>query len=95
MSEPSLEQLVADSDVVVREWETFQQDDPVAVHEHLAKLRMLAVYLNAHLGKHALPISAVRGDRSKSSSPTSARATTAYIRILLVSTCLQRFSREY
>jgi hypothetical protein len=46
---PTLEQLAAESDSLVREWESLPKDDPDAVREHLAKLRALAVYLNAHV----------------------------------------------
>jgi hypothetical protein len=49
------EQLIVEVDALVREWEDLCKDDPDAVREHLAKLRAVAVYLNAQLVSPALP----------------------------------------
>ena len=49
------EQLAAGPDARVREWEALRKDDPEVVAEHLAKLRALAVYLNANVVRSTVP----------------------------------------
>lgn len=48
MRVPTPEQLNTDSEALLREWQELPKDDADAVAEHLAKLRALASYLNAH-----------------------------------------------
>ena len=47
--QPQSADVSAETDSLLREWETLRKDDPDAVAEHLAKLRALAVYLNAQV----------------------------------------------
>jgi hypothetical protein len=49
------QQSVGDSESLRREWENLRKDDPDAVSDHLAKLRVLAIYLNAQVVKSVVP----------------------------------------
>ena len=49
------EQIAADSELLLREWDALAKDDPNAVRRHLAKLRTLAVYLNAQMVSPEIP----------------------------------------
>jgi hypothetical protein len=54
MACPSVEPLGADVESLQRD-ALMLRDDPEALLEHLARLRQLAVYLNAHLLSPAIP----------------------------------------
>jgi hypothetical protein len=49
------EQLAVDTESLLQEWESLRKDDPDAVREHLAKLRTVAVYLNARIVSPDIP----------------------------------------
>ena len=49
------EQLAVDTESLLQEWESLRKDDPDAVREHLAKLRTVALYLNARIVSPDIP----------------------------------------
>jgi hypothetical protein len=48
-------QVTADRGSLPRAWENLPNHDPDAVAEHVAKLRVLAIYLNARVVNADLP----------------------------------------
>jgi hypothetical protein len=56
MASATPEQLTADSEALLKEWEALDKEDPQALLEHLGKLKALATFLSAEVRSPDVPL---------------------------------------